>query len=238
MIDLLIKLLIAHVLGDFVFQPKKWVQSKTLKHHKSIYFYLHGLVHLISLLIALRFDSAYWVSVIIIVISHLVIDLIKIKLDNTINDRFLFFSDQLMHLTIIALIVFFHHPYTIQLKMVYSTKALLLILSVLSVTCVSSIIMKTIMSKWNLTEDNSGDSLMSAGKYIGIIERLFVFAFILLNQWNAIGFLIAAKSVFRFSDLSRAKDRKLTEYILIGTLISFGLAISIGLIYQELIDKI
>ena len=90
------------------------------------------------------------------------------------------------------------------------------------------------MSKWILEEDKSEDSLENAGKYIGILERLFVFGFILLNQWSAIGLLIAAKSVFRFGDLSRAKDRKLTEYILIGTLISFGLAISVGLLYQYL----
>jgi hypothetical protein len=98
--------------------------------------------------------------------------------------------------------------------------------------------MEIIMSNWSLEEDNSEDSLESAGKYIGILERLFVFGFILLNQWSAIGLLIAAKSVFRFGDLSRAKDRKLTEYILIGTLISFGLAIFIGLVYQYLIKQL
>lgn len=88
------------------------------------------------------------------------------------------------------------------------------------------------MSKWNFDDDNSNDSLEQAGKYIGILERLFVFVFILINQWEAIGFLIAAKSVFRFGDLSNAKDRKLTEYILIGTLMSFGLAIAIGISYN------
>jgi hypothetical protein len=98
--------------------------------------------------------------------------------------------------------------------------------------------MKIVMSKWVLEEDKSEDSLEHAGKYIGILERLFVFGFILLNQWSAIGLLIAAKSVFRFGDLSRAKDRKLTEYILIGTLISFGLAISIGLLYQYTNSKL
>jgi hypothetical protein len=97
--------------------------------------------------------------------------------------------------------------------------------------------MKILMSKWQLKEDNSDDSLANAGKYIGILERLFVFSFILLNQWSAIGLLIAAKSVFRFSDLSRAKDRKLTEYILIGTLISFGLALSVGLLYMQLTNQ-
>lgn len=93
------------------------------------------------------------------------------------------------------------------------------------------------MSNWAFKEDKAEDSLENAGKYIGILERLFVFGFIVLNQWSAIG-LLTAKSVFRFSDLSRAKDRKLTEYILIGTLLSFGLAILIAVSYKYLISTI
>ena len=94
------------------------------------------------------------------------------------------------------------------------------------------------MSTWDLAEDNADDSLKSAGKYIGVLERIFAFGFIILNQWSAIGVLIAAKSVFRFGDLSRAKDRKLTEYMLIGSLLSFGLAIVIGLLYNYFIKLI
>lgn len=74
-------------------------------------------------------------------------------------------------------------------------------------------------------------SLPNAGKYIGIIERLFVLIFIILGRWEGIGLLITAKSVFRFNDLKESNSRKLTEYILIGTLLSFGLAIVTGLIY-------
>ena len=48
---------------------------------------------------------------------------------------------------------------------------------------------------------------------------------------EAICLLITAKSVFRFNDLKESNSRKLTEYILIGTLLSFGLAIMTGLIY-------
>lgn len=40
---------------------------------------------------------------------------------------------------------------------------------------------------------------------------------------EAVGFLLAAKSVFRFGDLRDDQDRKRTEYVLIGTLLSFGL---------------
>jgi hypothetical protein len=74
-------------------------------------------------------------------------------------------------------------------------------------------------------------SLRNAGRYIGIIERLFVFGFIVMGRWEAIGFLIAAKSVFRFNDLKETNNRKLTEYILIGTLLSFGIAMITGILY-------
>ncbi|EPR73592.1 hypothetical protein ADIWIN_1622 [Winogradskyella psychrotolerans RS-3] len=95
--------------------------------------------------------------------------------------------------------------------------------------------MKTIFSKWNiskLTKDN--ESLKDAGNYIGVLERLLVFVFVVLGHWEAVGFLITAKSVFRFGDLTASKERKLTEYILIGTLISFGIAIITSLLYLTL----
>ncbi|MGD9200946.1 MAG: DUF3307 domain-containing protein, partial [Chitinispirillia bacterium] len=71
--------------------------------------------------------------------------------------------------------------------------------------------------------------LEDAGKWIGIIERVLIFTFIIVNQLNVIGFLIAAKSVFRFGDLKDSTDQKKTEYIIIGTFLSFTIAICIGL---------
>jgi hypothetical protein len=53
-----------------------------------------------------------------------------------------------------------------------------------------------------------------------------------MGYFDAIGFLLAAKSIFRFGDLKEAKDRKLTEYVLIGTLLSFGIALLIGLLVK------
>lgn len=93
--------------------------------------------------------------------------------------------------------------------------------------------MKVLISKWK-PEEKTNDALKNAGSYIGMLERLFIFGFVIINFWEGIGVLLAAKSVFRFGDLSRAKDRNLTEYILIGTLLSFGLAILIALEYKYL----
>jgi hypothetical protein len=80
--------------------------------------------------------------------------------------------------------------------------------------------------------------LNNAGKYIGILERIFIFTFVIMGKWEGIGFLLAAKSIFRFGDLKESKDRKLTEYILIGTLLSFGIAIAVGMLVLKLIEQI
>ncbi len=88
------------------------------------------------------------------------------------------------------------------------------------------------MTHWNKSielEPDPSESLPKAGQYIGMLERVLVFTFISIGQWGAVGFLLAAKSIFRFGDLTRSKDRKLTEYILIGTFMSFGIAIATAL---------
>ena len=93
------------------------------------------------------------------------------------------------------------------------------------------------MNRWSEQIDtDNNSSLDGAGKFIGILERLFVYIAILAGHLQVIGFLLAAKSVFRFGDLTRAKNRKLTEYILIGTLLSFLIAISTGLTVHHLLN--
>lgn len=232
MVALFIKLILTHFIGDFLLQPQKWVLHKEAHKHKSNFLYWHILVHFIALLILFQFNIDFWLGILIICISHYIIDTIKLHLINKVNPRVLFGLDQIAHIFIIALVVNIYEPYEFNIDMLYQPKFLLFITTIIGVTIVSSIIMKTIISKWYLKEDSNEESLQHAGAYIGMLERLFVFAFIITQHWEGIGFLIAAKSVFRFSDLSKAKDRKLTEYILIGTLLSFGLAILFGIGFE------
>src|SRR5690606_10020034 len=126
----------------------------------------------------------------------------------------LFVLDQLAHFLIIFGVIYAYHPFHISFNEILKPNILLFLLALFSVTSVSAIVMRLLMSRWPLPEYNMHDYLPQAGKYIGMLERLLVFAFIVLQQWAAIGWLVAAKSILRFSDLSRAKDRKLTEYVL------------------------
>jgi len=235
MILLFIKLILAHLIGDFLFQPESWVKHKNKHKHKSKYLYVHMLVHSLALVLVLLCDITYWLGFLIIIVSHYIIDVLKLNLRTKKNNRWLFAIDQLAHLIVIALVVHLYEPYTSSLNGLDYDKLVLLITCIIAVTAMSSVIMKTIISKWKI-EDKSDkeDSLENAGTYIGVLERLFVFVFVILQFWEGVGFLLAAKSIFRFGDLSRAKDRKLTEYVLIGTLISFGLAMLIGMCYVYL----
>lgn len=71
----------------------------------------------------------------------------------------------------------------------------------------------------------------STGRLIGLLERIFVFLFVLLNQYAAIGFILAAKGVARFQDF---KSRTFAEYVLIGTLLSALLAMAVAFLVKVL----
>jgi len=215
------KLLLAHLLGDFILQSERWVRDKKQKKLRSKYLYLHFLIH--GLLVFILTQS--WTMTGLIVISHASIDITKQLLQTPANSRAWFFWDQLLHLGVIAAIAGWVNELQAQLLVGLLSDYLVVITGIVFLTLPASVIIQKVISRWDPDPRNdSPDSLDRAGKYIGILERLFVFTFVMLGQWNALGFLIAAKSVFRFGDLKEAHDRKLTEYILIGTLLSVGMA--------------
>ncbi|WP_298238850.1 DUF3307 domain-containing protein [uncultured Algibacter sp.] len=231
---ILIKLILAHFIGDFFLQPESWVKEKEKKKLKSPKLYLHVLIHA-ALMTLLLWDISLWPIITIIAVSHLIIDGIKLIFQKKKTKRILFFVDQLLHVLVIIGCYYFLSKNTSIFDINFTENNLLLLTCLLFLTIPVSIIMKTIFLKWNISKlTKNNQSLKDAGKYIGILERILVFIFIVSNHWEAVGFLITAKSVFRFGDLKESKDRQLTEYILIGTLISFGIAIITGILFNIL----
>ena len=234
MTALLLKLILAHLIGDFFLQPQHWVKDKEKKKLKSAWLYVHIAIH-IALLFLIVWDLSYTMLILCIGILHLIIDALKLTLQRKKTKRFYFFIDQFLHLASIFVLAALFYKGDFNFTYTLDAPLLLLIICIAFLTTPTSIIMKTIFSKWNISKlTKNNESLKDAGKYIGILERLLVFIFIIVEQWEAVGFLITAKSVFRFGDLTASKERKLTEYVLIGTLISFGIAIIIGLLFTSL----
>lgn len=231
MILLFVKLFLAHLLGDFLLQPTAWVKDKEKRFYRSPYLYIHTLLHGILSWIIIG-EVVFWKWALFLVITHGCIDLLKLLVQKNKTKRRWFIIDQVLHLLILLVITFFHQHQKIVFYEL-DNRALIVVTGIVLLTLPTSITIKNSISIWTPEDsDKKDDSLQNAGNYIGILERLFVFFFIITGHFEAIGFLLAAKSIFRFGDLKEAKDRKLTEYVLIGTLLSFGIAMVTGFLVQ------
>lgn len=227
----LLKLLLAHFIGDFVLQPKSWVAKKEREKAKSPQLYFHVLIHGV-LAMLLLWDFRYWSLALVLTVVHWLIDVLKLYGQGKNNRPQWFLADQFMHIaSVVALWFVWVKPDVANVPAWFSTPDFwVYVTAMVFITVVAAISIQVVMTNWTSElKDGETNSLTQAGRYIGILERLFVFVFVVAGYWGAIGFLLAAKSIFRFGDLRRAKDRKLTEYILIGTLLSFGIAMAAGL---------
>ncbi|WP_419870883.1 DUF3307 domain-containing protein [Chryseobacterium sp. CT-SW4] len=228
-----VRLILAHLLGDFILQPDSWVADKEKRHLKSKYLYIHVLLHILLAFVFLWDLQLWWIAV-LVGVTHFLIDAAKLIFQNSKTKKRWFFIDQLLHVLVIAGISFYYKEF--DFDFLHDQNILKIIMAAVFLTVPTSIIIKILLSSWTPVSKEFNniqtDSLTSAGKYIGILERLLVFTFIVVDHWEGVGFMIAAKSVFRFSDLAEAKQRKLTEYVLIGTLLSFGMAVLTGILIK------
>jgi len=216
---LIVVLIAAHFLGDFLCQPNWLVERKK----RPSFMLLHGLIH--ALLVYVLYQAwACWVLPMVILVIHLAIDFVKQWCKS--NSAKAFAWDQGVH--IFSLIGIGWLFTKLGWQSIFSGQGYLLIVGV------AGFVASTLGTGYfigkvatTLKEQNSLniDGLKNGGAWIGNLERALIFLLIFIGQAAGIGFLVAAKSILRFEE---AKKQKLAEYVLIGTLLSFSLAIAIA----------
>jgi len=229
-IQLIVLQFIAHLLGDYIFQPDKKAEDKNNLGFKSKFLKWHILI-IFGISWLLSFQLNFICAAVVIALSHWLVDSIKKHIINHKKlSKYAFFIDQTIHLFFILLIVLLFDNYfeiNPKLSISINVKYLAIITGYIICTKPANIFVKEIFKAFEIKVNNTeNDDLPNAGKLIGIIERFLVFTFIILNQFEAVGFLIAAKSILRFKDDNTVK----TEYVLVGTMLSFGIAIALGII--------
>lgn len=216
MIETLTALIFAHVIADFLFQTN-WMSANK---ERPLVLLLHAAV----VLICAQAATGHWDSLPLLVLAgvHLAVDAVKVL--GRFRSLTAFLLDQLAHLaTVIA--VAFHAPdlwatgYWSALGWVLPLMALLAGLIV--ATRAGGFAVEILMRPHAQRVRNQG--LKHGGRTIGLLERGLVFALILTGLPLGVGFLVAAKSVLRFGTATR--DQRSAEYVIIGTLASFGWAI-------------
>ena len=226
----LIKLILSHLLTDFILQPNKWIQKRKEKHFASFHLYLHGM--LTAILAWIFIGWQYWGVALIIMISHILIDGWK---SYRKENLFYFITDQSLHFIIILscwLYIFFNWTdVTLKWHEINTNAAFWKIATgIIFLTMPAGILIGKMTKHWR---ENIADaeSLENAGKWIGIAERIIILIFVLNNQYSAIGLLVAAKGIIRFNEKDRPEIK--TEYLVIGTLLSIVTAIVTGLIIKQ-----
>jgi hypothetical protein len=226
----LTKLFLAHLITDFILQPRSWVDDRNVRHFGSPKLYLHGLVTGAFAWMITGFH--YWLIAIIILVTHILIDGWKSYRKQT---AIYFIIDQLLHLIVLATCMYFTFlsPEKIidlwhQVNNDPSTWQKLT--AFIFLTTPAGILIGQLTRQWR-DKLPEAENLASAGKWIGIVERIIILIFVLYSQYSAIGLLVAAKGIIRFNEKDRQEIK--TEYLVIGTLMSIALAIIVGLLVKS-----
>ncbi len=235
---ILLQLLLAHLLTDFILQPNKLIAHKRKYKAKSWFLYIHVLLAGVLSLVFLQ-ELKWWYAALIISITHLIIDLWKLQRNDSLK---YFLIDQGLHLLVIF-VIWLHLsnmlPDLIPFigGVLQDQTFLVIITGYLFIIFPAGFLIGKATARWqdDIAPTHKKESLEAAGRYIGIFERILVLTFILSGNFSAIGFLIAAKSILRFSDKTEAGARKQTEYVLIGTLMSFAITIVTGFLVSHFV---
>lgn len=215
-------MLLAHLIADFVLQNKWMVDQKS----KWYILCLHAIIVTLTTMVALggNLHIAAMIGT-----SHLIIDTAKILVKSKFKtENFLLFAvDQLTHMIVLAFTALylaqswsdgFWQPWADLL-----TGPIIIANGFIMTVIVGNYVTQFTIKPYAGSFDEKG--LPKAGKLIGWLERTLIFLLMAIDQTEGIAFLVAAKSFLRFE---ATKKQEASEYVLVGTLTSFGWALGIS----------
>lgn len=232
MIETFAALLFAHAVADFLLQPGWMARGKRAPGPLLLHIAVVAATAWLALGLPLH------PAVVALPLLHLATDLLKVW---ALGDRLGgFLADQALHLaTILGLALWLPGLYALGLwadppaalgllpagalaalpeAMLWGAGAILATLA--GGHGVGKLLLPFLAAEPKLAKG----SLDEAGRLIGLLERGLAFLLVAAGQTGGVGFLIAAKSLLRFT--TTQEDRVLSEYVIIGTLASVGWALA------------
>lgn len=219
-------LLLAHVLADFTFQTK-WIHTNKARAHVLL---LHGVIVWVTAHLAT--GQVFSPVLTGLAFAHILIDAVKTY--GRFRSLTAFLTDQAAHLA--TLLAAAAYAPALWDSGAWAAQPALLPLMALATGLIAALtagqhVVALLMRPHSIRIRNTG--LREGGRQIGLLERGLIYVLLLANQPLGVGFLVAAKSLLRFGTAMR--DQRLAEYVIIGTLASFGWAILVTLAIQTLL---
>lgn len=226
---LFLRLLVAHLLADFALQPRAWVTERRMRSWRSRKLYWHAAIHALLVYGAACAWLSWWVPLLVFA-SHAAIDCLKAR---SRDSAAAFLLDQTAHLAVLALIstalvaggiAELGRPIAAAWR---APRFWVYVAGYLLVIWPAGALIDRVAARWR--DGLEGErGLSGAGFWIGWLERVLTVSFVLAGHLEAIGLLVAAKSIFRFGEIKDPSNRCEAEYILIGSMLSYGIALAVG----------
>jgi len=259
---LVVYLVIAHLVGDFIFQTDGTCKKKEEAYLTSWYSYIHCAV-IICLSWIATFSLYGWWLALLLGISHFLVDWAKSAIDKSYltkeKEKYRLFSyllDQVAHLTLIVGVAKVWLCFNIEIivgvnvSMAYFLWPIAFLLCFKPANILTTLLMNfhsvsnftSAAEEGTATQDDSATPAGAAtsdgtvaqedhgnfhsGALIGTMERFIILLLVMIGQYEAIGFLITAKSILRFHSVEESEK---SEYVVAGTFISYFIALLLGL---------
>lgn len=238
--NMLLLLGIAHVLGDYLLQPRRLAAEKT---EKPGWLLLHGALYALAMGTVLLWAPAgrgWWVWL-LLAGSHLVIDGLRVLLDRRWKREekpglllASFCADQALHLGAILLCwgLWLRGTPSALLTRWTAWSLFRPLLVCGAILCViwdpTAVLVRKLFGLFPPELGEKPGTQARSGELIGKLERVIVAALVLAGAASAIGFVLTAKSVARFKQFEN--DPGFTERYLIGTLLSVSAALTTALL--------
>lgn len=262
--------ILGHLIGDFPLQTNRLVKQRKEKLLLSWWMYAHPAIHgLITAAVLYMFGVHYYAHLIFfggfVALLHgltdLVKDLISRRFPHPKAQPYFFAIDQLLHLAVLVFVASLagelsyygkvlridHLPEAI-VNAFLKPRFLMITIGYAVLWWPMRYFIPLVLAGFLPQNVDSQDAtgqlglgLPGAGQLIGRLERVLILTFVLLGRWEAIGFLLTAKSILRFPELSSNAQLQAThphatpspltpEYVIAGTLLSMGGAVLMGVV--------
>ena len=243
-VPLILKLLVAHLVGDYLVQSDRVAAGKHQGRLLVVHIGLHA-----GLLVLVALSEPRSVRLVLGLLSILAIHAITDAWTSRIQPRDLrlLAFDQGIHLASLVLGVAIARPE--QLGTAWSVLGVWALHPEPWIVAVGGLLAvpagATVISRWvrpfhDSLSNESRDQrlgLERAGRWIGMLERFVVYAAVLAKLEALIGFVIAVKSVLRLPEAREKWSRELAEYYLVGSLMSLSWALLAGLTVRALLAR-
>jgi|GEM_PF-775949 len=223
---LLLKLLFVHFTADYLLQFGFLAEGKERHGLRSWHIWVHIALHGILVHLVLQ---TWWITLVTLT-THAVIDVGKVKLSGSGLNRFWFFLDQALHLSVVGVIWWIGRSDAFPGLPEWFEANLALITGLVVLSKPSKYMIGVYLTGWVAPSMPKATPFCDKGPVIGMAERMGTLLLVTWTGWWIPAVYAAGKIIFSVAGPFKVEDPDRRRYALVGSLISLSLAWMVALL--------